>query len=259
MCMKELSLMLTMLIPGLKHLHRTLIVYLQPLIKELQELWKGVWTKDAATGTHFQMKAALLWTINDFPARSSLSGWSGQGYYACPTCNVDTPSMAFKKNRFMLVIDDSLRTRQSQRSKFKGITMVQKERHLNLEENRPDNVGNVIFPRGLITSINSESTEVDASPVNDEKANAKEGQAEDYCLCTYAVAYFLDHTGGMAGGSPPKTAQQARRNCLLGEIVGTSCALRCGKKMPEAYKAIFSLLLRAISTSPLGTIIGEKW
>ncbi|GJX30898.1 hypothetical protein Tco_0240753 [Tanacetum coccineum] len=47
---------------------------MDPLIKELQELWKGVWTKDAVTGTHFQMKAAVLWTINDFPARSSLSG-----------------------------------------------------------------------------------------------------------------------------------------------------------------------------------------
>ncbi|GJR50201.1 gag-pol polyprotein [Tanacetum coccineum] len=30
------------------------------------------------------------WT---FPARSSLSGWSGQGYKACPTCNEDTPSV----------------------------------------------------------------------------------------------------------------------------------------------------------------------
>ncbi|GJT72234.1 zinc finger, PHD-type containing protein [Tanacetum coccineum] len=28
----------------------------------------------------------------DFPARSSLSGWSGQGYLACPTCNDETPS-----------------------------------------------------------------------------------------------------------------------------------------------------------------------
>ncbi|GJU55639.1 uncharacterized protein Tco_1229353 [Tanacetum coccineum] len=96
MCMKETSLMLTMLIPGPKSPAKDIDVYLQPLIKELQELWKGVWTKDAATGTHFQMKAALLWTINDFPARSSLSGWSGQGYYACPTCNVDTPLMAVK-------------------------------------------------------------------------------------------------------------------------------------------------------------------
>ncbi|GJV96919.1 putative mitochondrial protein [Tanacetum coccineum] len=77
MCMKETSLMLTMLIPGPKSPAKDIDVYLQPLIKELQELWKGVWTKDAATGTHFQMKAALLWTINDFPARSSLSGWSG--------------------------------------------------------------------------------------------------------------------------------------------------------------------------------------
>ncbi|GJS47957.1 F-box domain containing protein [Tanacetum coccineum] len=39
------------------------------------------------------MIAMVLWTINDFPARSSLSGWSGQGYKACPTCNKDTPSV----------------------------------------------------------------------------------------------------------------------------------------------------------------------
>ncbi|GKB77592.1 hypothetical protein Tco_0944487 [Tanacetum coccineum] len=37
------------------------------------------------------MRAMVLWTINDFPARSSLSGWSGQGYKACLTCNEDTP------------------------------------------------------------------------------------------------------------------------------------------------------------------------
>ncbi|GKD72773.1 hypothetical protein Tco_1331055 [Tanacetum coccineum] len=43
------------------------------------------------------MKAALLWTINDFPARSSLSGWTGQGYLACPTCNVDTPSIRVRE------------------------------------------------------------------------------------------------------------------------------------------------------------------
>ncbi|GJS60808.1 putative reverse transcriptase domain-containing protein [Tanacetum coccineum] len=49
MCMKETSLMLTMLIPGPKSPAKDIDVYLQPLIKELQELWKGVWTKDAAT------------------------------------------------------------------------------------------------------------------------------------------------------------------------------------------------------------------
>ncbi|XP_071695093.1 uncharacterized protein [Rutidosis leptorrhynchoides] len=68
-------------------------VFLRPLVDELKVLWStGAKTNDAATKTSFTMRAMLLWTINDFPARSSLSGWSGQGYKACPTCNVDTPS-----------------------------------------------------------------------------------------------------------------------------------------------------------------------
>nr|GEX80598.1 hypothetical protein [Tanacetum cinerariifolium] len=91
-CMKETSFMLTMLIPGPKSPAKDIDVFLQPLIRELQTLWSGVWTRDVVTGTDFKMKATLLWTINDFPARSSLSGWPGQGYLACPTCNKDTPS-----------------------------------------------------------------------------------------------------------------------------------------------------------------------
>ncbi|GJT11602.1 hypothetical protein Tco_0858644 [Tanacetum coccineum] len=70
-------------------------VYLRPLIEDLKVLWdrKGVETIDVASGQKFNMRAMVLWTINDFPARSSLSGWSGQGYKACPTCNEDTPSV----------------------------------------------------------------------------------------------------------------------------------------------------------------------
>ncbi|GJZ26277.1 F-box domain containing protein [Tanacetum coccineum] len=46
------------------------------------------------------MRAMVLWTINDFPARSSLSGWSGQDYKACPTCNEDTPSVCVRSLEF---------------------------------------------------------------------------------------------------------------------------------------------------------------
>ncbi|GKD80094.1 retrotransposon gag domain, retroviral aspartyl protease, partial [Tanacetum coccineum] len=53
----------------------------------------GVETIDVATGLKFTMRAMVPWTINDFPALSSLSRWSGQGYRACPTCNKDTPSV----------------------------------------------------------------------------------------------------------------------------------------------------------------------
>nr|GFC71567.1 hypothetical protein [Tanacetum cinerariifolium] len=58
-------------------------------------LWAkpGVETIDVATGLKFNMRAMVLWTINDFPAGSSLSGWSGKGYKACPTCNEDTSSV----------------------------------------------------------------------------------------------------------------------------------------------------------------------
>ncbi|GJY59701.1 hypothetical protein Tco_0459593 [Tanacetum coccineum] len=87
------SFMLTLLIPGLKSLGKDIDVYLRSLIDDLKDLWAkpGVETIDVATGLKFNMRAMVLWTINDFPARSSLSRWSGQGYRACPTCNEDTP------------------------------------------------------------------------------------------------------------------------------------------------------------------------
>ncbi|GJS03510.1 hypothetical protein Tco_0320018 [Tanacetum coccineum] len=93
LCMKESSFMLTLLIPGPKSPGKDIDVYLRPLIDDLKDLWAkpGVETIDVATGLKFNMRAMVLWTINDFPARSSLSGWSGQGYRACHTCNEDTP------------------------------------------------------------------------------------------------------------------------------------------------------------------------
>ncbi|KAL5581538.1 hypothetical protein UlMin_013980 [Ulmus minor] len=95
LCMKPEYLMLSILIPGPQSPGKDMDVFLRPLIEELKELWEnGIDTRDAGNDRKvFKMRAALLWTVNDFPARSSLSGWSGQGYKACPTCNEDTPSM----------------------------------------------------------------------------------------------------------------------------------------------------------------------
>ncbi|XP_019224269.1 PREDICTED: uncharacterized protein LOC109205956 [Nicotiana attenuata] len=77
-------------------------VYLRPLIEELKELWEtGIDTFDAETNQTFRMRAALMWTVSDFPALAMLSGWSTKGRLACPTCNYDTCSQYLKNSHKM--------------------------------------------------------------------------------------------------------------------------------------------------------------
>lgn len=93
MCMKQPYTILSLLIPGKSGSGNNIDVYLQPLVEELKELWEsGAKTYDASKHEYFQMRAALLWTINDFPAYANLSGWSTKGYKACPRCMSETPS-----------------------------------------------------------------------------------------------------------------------------------------------------------------------
>ncbi|XP_042988691.1 uncharacterized protein LOC122316221 [Carya illinoinensis] len=92
-CMKDPYTMLSLLIPGPKSPGNNIDVFLRPLIDELKELWEeGVRTYDAYSGQNFTLHAALLWTINDFPAYANLSGWSTKGKMACPYCTADTNS-----------------------------------------------------------------------------------------------------------------------------------------------------------------------
>ncbi|KAM1747674.1 hypothetical protein TB1_008112 [Malus domestica] len=50
-------------------------VFLQPLIDDLRHLWMtGLRTYDSHCQETFTMRAALLWTINEFPAYAMLSG-----------------------------------------------------------------------------------------------------------------------------------------------------------------------------------------
>ncbi|CAL8992061.1 unnamed protein product [Prunus brigantina] len=84
-------MMMTVLItedPG-----RSIDVYLRPLVDELKDLWtNGVRTYDKATGKMFTLRAAVMWTVNDFPAYAMVSGWSTKGYMACPVCKENLTS-----------------------------------------------------------------------------------------------------------------------------------------------------------------------
>nr|GEY05761.1 hypothetical protein [Tanacetum cinerariifolium] len=67
LCMKESSLMPTLLILGPKSLGKDIDVYFWPLIDDLKDIW-------------------------------ALKGCSGEGYMACPTCNEDTSSVCLLSN-----------------------------------------------------------------------------------------------------------------------------------------------------------------
>ncbi|KAI5341897.1 hypothetical protein L3X38_009772 [Prunus dulcis] len=40
----------------------------------------------------FTLRAAVMWTVNDFSAYAMVSGWSTKGYMACPVSKADVTS-----------------------------------------------------------------------------------------------------------------------------------------------------------------------
>ena len=89
------------LIPGPRQPGNDIDVYLKPLIEDLLLLWKeeGVRMWDAHTEDHFNLRALLFVTTNNWPALSNLSGQSNKGYRACTHCLEETDSMYLKHCR----------------------------------------------------------------------------------------------------------------------------------------------------------------
>ncbi|KAL1556623.1 hypothetical protein AAHA92_12218 [Salvia divinorum] len=100
MCMKDPYMFLTVIVPGPKNPKQNIDVFLQPLIAELNDLWvEGISVYDISRKQNFQLSAALMWTISDFPAYSMLSGWSTSGHRACPYCMEDSQAFSLKHGR----------------------------------------------------------------------------------------------------------------------------------------------------------------
>ena len=67
LCMKKKFTFLTLLISGPRQPGNDIDVYLAPLIDDLNTLWnEGVQAYDAYKQETFNLKAMLLWTVNDF-------------------------------------------------------------------------------------------------------------------------------------------------------------------------------------------------
>jgi len=87
---------MSLVIPDPKSPRKDFDVFLEPLIEELLQLWSGVMTYDAASRTKFNLHAAVLWSINDYPALGTLLGQSTKGYYACVHCDKNPLSRRLK-------------------------------------------------------------------------------------------------------------------------------------------------------------------
>ena len=98
---------LTMLITGPNNPKGKIDVFIQPLIEELKSLWSvGVQTYDVVKKKNFNMRAALMWTINNFPGYSMMSGWSTIGKTICPHCIEDFDSFRLSLSRKQLWFDN---------------------------------------------------------------------------------------------------------------------------------------------------------
>ncbi|XP_021838978.2 uncharacterized protein [Spinacia oleracea] len=123
LCMKQPYFILSLLIPGPKGPGNDIDVFLEPLVDELELLWKvGVETYDASKCETFTLHAALMYTINDFPAYGNLSGWPTKGKRACPYCNVDTCCMYLKGSkkqcymRYRCLLEENHELRQNKKA-----------------------------------------------------------------------------------------------------------------------------------------------
>jgi len=85
---------LAVLIPGPKApTAENINVFLALVVRDLLKLWTGVPTMNMSKSVgqrRFTLRALLMWTVNDFPAYSSLFGQQVHGYKGCQVCGLET-------------------------------------------------------------------------------------------------------------------------------------------------------------------------
>jgi hypothetical protein len=84
MCMRLKFMFLSTVIPDPSSPGRNINVCLWLLIDKLTQLWSSEALIYVISRKHnFLMRAALMWTINDFPTYEMVSGWSTHGKLTC--------------------------------------------------------------------------------------------------------------------------------------------------------------------------------
>jgi hypothetical protein len=91
LCTKKFFIMLALLILGKQSVKlENFDVFMEPLVKELLELWEGVPAYDILKDVgsrEFILRGVLLWTIHDYPGYGTVGGFAHHGYAGCPYCD----------------------------------------------------------------------------------------------------------------------------------------------------------------------------
>jgi hypothetical protein len=87
--MEEPNFMMALLIRRPSSPSKDFYIFMEPLVEELQQHWKGVCAIDAIEGKGFTLRDAVLWCIHDYPALIMLFGRVMKGYFACVRCDKD--------------------------------------------------------------------------------------------------------------------------------------------------------------------------
>ena len=137
-CTDQLNCLMALLIPGPKYPGKDFDVFMQPLIKDLKEQWKGVRTRDVLAKPDdepFLLRADVLWCVHDYPALGTMSGRVTGGYNACVHCDKEQLSVRLKNkigfigHRHFLPVDHPYR-KNSSTSNFMKIKL-KIEKHQN--------------------------------------------------------------------------------------------------------------------------------
>ncbi|GKE80962.1 putative reverse transcriptase domain-containing protein [Tanacetum coccineum] len=76
---------------GNRHHIEMISIFLEPLVDDLHTLFDtGVDTYDASTKDNFNLRAVVLWTINDYLALGTLCGYPYSGFKGCVVCGKET-------------------------------------------------------------------------------------------------------------------------------------------------------------------------
>jgi hypothetical protein len=95
LCHKQKYLLLKTLISGPNQAGNHIHVFLESLTENMQKLWEyGVTLWDEYSRQHFNLKVIIFYTINDNPARLSLTGLV-KGKTGCVVCVDQTESIYF--------------------------------------------------------------------------------------------------------------------------------------------------------------------